>query len=274
MRVRGAGKFCRRRRTGWRWFTRQRSSGGFLWRGRQMLPTCPAILLPVVPQECVRTHTWAPWNVAAFSGASSLCPWPAFAFWDTWVARAEFSRKSIGRRWVGAGEGGDWEESSCGTGLRASVCRGLDLWRSWCDRPSVAGPDECVLPGGWVEDGRQLRSHWETVGTVCANRRASEAWSRLDTRRSFGRFRRFPQPLRLIPDSHCCFAFSQLSLLQCCTEFCRELLGGQRLIIFKALSSRSVASYCGHSCGRGRRALSVGSLWMLSTASQLMQPTR
>ena len=27
--------------------------------------------LPVVPQECIRTHTWAPWSVAAFSGASS-----------------------------------------------------------------------------------------------------------------------------------------------------------------------------------------------------------
>ena len=36
------------------------------------------------------------------------------------------------------------------------------------------------------------------------------------------------------------------------------------------LSSRSVASHPGLSCGRGRRALSVGLLWMLSTASQLM----
>ena len=102
---------------------------------------------------------------------------------------------------------------------------------------------------------------------------ASELGSFLDTRRSFGRFCRFPEPLRLIPDSHCCFAFSQFSLLEYCPEFCRELLGGQRFIISLALSLRSVASHCGVSCGRGRRALSVGSLWMLSTVLQLMLHT-
>ena len=218
------------------------------------------LLLSVVPKERVRAYPWAPWSVEAFPGASSLCSRPAFASWDTWVARAGFSRKSIDRRWAGEAEGEYTEGCSCSTGSSASVCRGLDLWRSWCDRPSVASRDEGVLPGGLAEDGRQLRAHWETVGTVCANRWASEAWSRLDTRRSFGRFRRFPEPLRLIPDSHCCFAFSQLSLLECCPDFCNGLLGGQRLIISMALSSRSVASHCGPSCERGRRALCVGSL--------------
>ena len=232
-----------------------------------------SLLLSIVPEECIRAHPWAPWTVAAFSGTSSLCSWPALASWNTWVARAGFPRKSIDRRWAGAAEGEDSEGSFCSPGSGASVCRGLDLWRSWCDRPSVASPDECVLPGGWVEDGRELRSHWETVGAVCANRWASKSGSCLDTRRSFGRFRGFPEPLRLIPDSHCCFAFSQLCLLERCLEFCRELLGGQRLIISMGLSSRSVVSHCGPSFGRGRRALSVGLLWMLSTVSQLMLHT-
>ena len=77
----------------------------------------------------------------------------------------------------------------------------------------------------------------------------------------------------LIRSSHCCFAFSLSSSLECCPEFCHELLGGQRLIISMGLSLRSVASHCGPSCGRGRRALFVGLLWMLSTDSQLMLHT-
>ena len=82
----------------------------------------------------------------------------------------------------------------------------------------------------------------------------------LDTRRSFGRFRGFPEPFRLIPDLHCCFSFSLSSLLGCCPKFCREWLFGQRFTIFTALKLRSVVSDCGPSCGRGRRALSVGLL--------------
>ena len=100
----------------------------------------------------------------------------------------------------------------------------------------------------------------ETVGAVCANRRASESRSSLDMIRSFRSFCRFPEPFRPISDSHCCFAFSLSSLLECCPRFCHELLVGQRLTIFIALSSRSVVSHRGRSCGRGRRALSVGLL--------------
>ena len=96
----------------------------------------------------------------------------------------------------------------------------------------------------------------------------------MDKRRSFGRFRRFPEPFSLIPGSHCCFTFSQISSGECCLEFCREWLGGQRLISSMAWSSRSVASQCGPSSGRGRRAVFVGWLWMLSTASQSMLHTR
>ena len=232
------------------------------------------LLLSVVPEERVRAHPWAPWSVAAFPGASSLCSRPAVAPWDTWVARSGFSRKSIDRRWAGVTEGEHSEGSSGSAGPRTSICRGLDLWWSWCDRPSIANRDEGVLSGGWAENGGQLRPHRETVGAVCANGWASETWSRLDTTRSFGRFRRFPEPLRLIPDSHCCFAFSHLSSRECCLEFCREWLGGQGLIIFMAWSLRSVASHCGPSWGRGRRAIFVGSLWMLSTASQLTLHTR
>ena len=40
----------------------------------------------------------------------------------------------------------------------------------------------------------------EAVGAVFANRRASEYRSSLDKRRSFGKFRRLPEPLPLIPD--------------------------------------------------------------------------
>ena len=83
----------------------------------------------------------------------------------------------------------------------------------------------------------------------------------------------FRNPFVSFPDSNCCFAFSQSSLLECCREFCRELLGGQRLIVSLALGLKSVASHCGPSCGRGRRALSVGLLWMFSTVSQLMLHT-
>ena len=92
----------------------------------------------------------------------------------------------------------------------------------------------------------------EAVGAVCANRRASQYRSSLDTRRSFGRFRGVPEPLRVIPDSHCCFAFNQSSLLGCCPEFCRAWLVGRRLITFTALNLRSVLSRCGPSCGHGR----------------------
>ena len=57
----------------------------------------------------------------------------------------------------------------------------------------------------------------------------------------------FRNPFVSFPDSHCCFAFSQLSSLECCLEFCHVWSGGQRLIIFVAWSSRSVASHCGRS---------------------------
>ena len=100
----------------------------------------------------------------------------------------------------------------------------------------------------------------EKLWAVCANRRASELRNSLHTGRIFGRFRRFPEPFHLMPDSHCCFAFSLSLLLECCPEFCREWLAGQRLIRSTVLSSRSVASYGGPSCGRGKRALSVGLL--------------
>ena len=224
MLARGAGKFCRRKLTGWR-CTRQQSLGGFFYRAIRCSQYAEPLLLSVVPEECVSAYPWAPWSVAAFPGASSRCSPPALASWDTGVARTGFSRKSNGRRRAGAAEGEHSEGSSGSAGSGASVCRGLELWRSWCDRPSVASPDDGVLFGRWVEDGRQLWAHWETVGAICANRWASESGSRVDTRRSFGRFRRFPEPLRLPTDSHCCFAFSQLSLLECCSEFCREWLG-------------------------------------------------
>ena len=138
------------------------------------------LLLSVVLEECVRAHTWAPWKVAAFSGTSSLCPWQALGSGNTWVARVGFPGESVDWRWAGAAEGEDSEGSSCSTGSRASVCRGLDLWRSWCRRPSVASPDKGVLPGRCLEDGRHLWTHRETVGAVCANGSVSAevAWTR------------------------------------------------------------------------------------------------
>ena len=63
------------------------------------------------------------------------------------------------------------------------------------------------------------------MSAVCANRRATEYKSILNARRSFSRFRRFPEPLRLIPDSHCCFAFSLSSLLECCPQTLSRKVG-------------------------------------------------
>ena len=167
------------------------------------------LLLSVVQKKRVCAYPWAPWSVAALSGASSSGSRPAFAPWDNWVARTGFSWKSTGGGGAGAAEGGHSEGSSGCTGSRAPIRRGLDLWRSWCDRPSIASAVQGVVSGGCSEDGRQLWAHWETVGTVCSDSWARDKWSHLDTRRSFGRFRRFPEFLRPMPDSHCCFAFSQ-----------------------------------------------------------------
>ena len=76
-----------------------------------------------------------------------------------------------------------------------------------------------------------------------------------------------------MPDSYCCFALSLSLLLEFCPKFCRAWLAGQRLIISTALRSRSMASHCEPSCGRGRRALSIGLLWVLQTVLQLMPQT-
>ena len=276
MLAKGAGNFCRRNLSAWRWCMRQPSTGlgrSFVTRPSDAA-TMPDLFLPSdVPAECVCAHTWTSWSVAAFPGQSSLCPWSASAFGNTWVARVGFPGISIEWGWAGASEGENQKGSSCTTWSWASVCRGLDHQRSWCRGPSVARSGKGVLFGRRAEDGRQRWNSRGAMGAVCANRRASEYRSNLDTRRSFGRFRRFPEPLRLIPDSHCCFVFSLSSLLECCPEFCREGLVGQRLTIFTALNSRSVASHCGLSCGHGRKALSVGLLWMLQTVSPLMPHT-
>ena len=150
----------------------------------------------------------------------------------------------------------------------------LDHWWSWCRWPSIASFDKGVLLGGRAEDGRQIWTDREAVGTVCANRLASQYQSSLDTRRCFGRFRRFPEPLRRNFDSDCCFALSLSSLLECCPKFCREWLVGRRLTIFRALNWKSVVCHCGPSCGHGRRILFVGLLWLLQTVLPLMPHTR
>ena len=211
MLAKGAGRYCPRKLSEWKRCTRQRSLAGSSWQDHQMLPICQATFIAGYADECVRAHTWAPLSVAAFPGPSSLCPWPALASGDTWVARAGFPRKSIEWGWAGASEGENSKGSSFSTWSWASVCRELDHWRSWCHWPSVASFIERVLLGRRNEDGKQLWARWETVGAVFANSRANDTRSSLDTIRSFGRFRRFPEPLRLIPDSHCCFAFSLLS---------------------------------------------------------------
>ena len=102
-----------------------------------------------------------------------------------------------------------------------------------------------------------IKKLWAQFVLTTGSGNTEVAWT---LRRSFGRFRRFPEPLRLIPDSHCCFAFSQSSLLECCPKLCRPWLVGRWLTIFTALNSRSVVCPCGPSCGHGRRALSVGLL--------------
>ena len=132
------------------------------------------------------------------------------------------------------------------------------------DEAGVVDPQLPVLTKvSCLVNALKMGSSYGIIGNLWAqfaNRRASEYRSGLDTRRSFSRFRRFPDPLRLIPDSHCCFAFSASLLLECYPKFCREWLVGRRLTIFTALNSRSLVSLCGPSCGHGRKALSVGLL--------------
>ena len=138
MLAKGAGRSCPRKYSAWKMCTRQRSLASSLWQDHQMLPICQPTFTVGVPEECVRAHTWAPWSVAAFPGPSSLWPWPALASGDTWVARDGFPGKSIEWGWTGASEGENSKGLSCSTWSWASVCRGLDHWRSWCHWPPVA----------------------------------------------------------------------------------------------------------------------------------------
>ena len=98
--------------------------------------------------------------------------------------------------------GRDHEGSTCGEWPWASVRGGLDHRWSWCCWPAVANSDKGVLLGRCTEDGRQQWSCWEAVRGVCVNRRASQHWNSLDLWRRFGRFRKFPESLRLIPNLH------------------------------------------------------------------------
>ena len=164
-----------------------------------------------MPEECLCAHTWTLWSVAAFPRQSSLCPWSAPASRNTWMLCAGFSRKSILWGCSGASEGEDQKRSSCGGWPWASVCGGLNHRWGCCCWLSLASSDKGVLLGGCAEDGRQQWTECVALGAACANRRSSQYWGSLDSWRSFGRFRRFPESLRLIPDLHCCFAFSQSS---------------------------------------------------------------
>ena len=164
MLARGAGKFCPRKLTDEEGIRGNRTWEVLCDGAIRCWQHAQPLLLSVVPEECVRAYPWAPWSVAAFSGTSSLCSWPALASGNTWVARAGFPGESIDWGWAGVAEGEDSEGSFCITGSRASVCRGLDFWRSWCRRSSVASPDKGVLLGGRNEDGRQLWTCGEAVG--------------------------------------------------------------------------------------------------------------
>ena len=73
--------------------------------------------------------------------------------------------------------------------------------------PVLTNCSASLMRWGW----EAARTGWEAVDAVRANRLASQHWGSMDSRRSFGRFRKFPESLHFIPDLHCCFAFSQSS---------------------------------------------------------------
>ena len=215
-------------------------------------------LLSGVTEECLCAHLWTSWSVAVFPRQSSLYPWSALAYGNTWVAGAGFPRKFIRWEWVGPSEGENPKVSSCGTRSWATVCRGLDHRWSCCRWSSVASSDKSVVLGGCAEGGRQLWTDWKDVGGNRANRWDGQYWSSVDTWRGFGKFRKFPESFRLIADSHCCFAFSQSSLLECCPKFCLAWLVGLRFTNFVALNSRSVVWLCEPSCALGEGHFSSG----------------
>ena len=73
MQVCGAGKFCRIKPTGWKWFTRQRSSGGFLWRRRQIMPACPATFIAsCAARMCPYSHMGTMKCCGIFRGVVTL----------------------------------------------------------------------------------------------------------------------------------------------------------------------------------------------------------
>ena len=133
---------------------------GFCDRTIRCPQNAQLVLLSGVPEIYFCARTWTSWNVAAFPRLSSLCPSSALVSWNTWVARARFSRKPIDWGWAGASEGEDQKGPSCGTRSWASVSWGLDHRWSWCRWPSVASSDKGVVLGGCAEDGRQLWTGW------------------------------------------------------------------------------------------------------------------
>ena len=74
------------------------------------------------------------------------------------------------------------------------------------------------------EDVRQLRACRKTIGSVFSNCRTRQRRNSLDPWRSYNKFRKFPESLRLIPDLPCYFAFGQPSWLKCCPNSCRVWL--------------------------------------------------
>ena len=100
----GAGKFCPRK------LSKEIVRGNWTWqvlrdRTIRRCQYAQPFLLSGVPEEHLCAHTWASWNVAAFSRQLSLCPWSAPASENTWVARTGFPQKSNRRGWAGASQG-------------------------------------------------------------------------------------------------------------------------------------------------------------------------
>ena len=222
--AKGAGKSCPRRLSALRKCTRQPNSAGSSWQNQQTLPICQAIYTVGYAE---RTSPCSHMGILKCCGIStavvtspviSACVWKQLdgACWISteilWVRMSWIGRRGRSRRvhlWY--------------------VTVSIRLRRTWSPLKLMLLTLSCrfwqTCLAWWMRwDGRQLKTLWEAVAAVFANRRASQHWSSLNT---------LPESLRLVPNFLCCFASIQSCYLERYPKFCRPWLVGLRFTILQ-----------------------------------------